>query len=62
MPATGVYDSIPLGISVKEEVSEDIDTSLLEMFVALDEEEQKMFVEMLESDSALLSEIAKEAK
>ena len=62
VPATGVYDSIPLGISVKEEVSEDIDTSLLEMFVALDEEEQKMFVEMLESDGELLGEIAKEAK
>lgn len=62
MPATGVYDSIPLGISVKEEVSDDLDTSLLEMFAALDEEEQKLFVEMLESDGELLGEIAKEAK
>lgn len=61
MPATGVYDSIPLGITVKEQ-AEDIDTSLLEMFVELDEEEQKMFVEMLDSDGALLSEIAKESK
>lgn len=62
MPATGVYDSIPLGISVKEQVEEETDVSLLEMFAALDDEEQKLFVEMLESDGELLGEIAKESK
>lgn len=62
MPATGVYDSIPLGISVKEQVEEETDISMLEMFASLDDEEQKLFVEMLESDGDLLGEIAKEAK
>lgn len=61
---TGVYDSVPLGITVaNEEVQEDdINTSLLEMFVALDEEEQQMFIEMLETNGELLGEIAQEAK
>lgn len=62
MPATGVYDSIPLGITVSEESGGSIDTSLLELFVALDEEERALFIEMLESDGDLLREIAEETK
>ena len=62
MPATGVYDSIPLGITVSEESGSSIDTSLLELFVALDEEERALFIEMLESDGDLLREIAEETK
>lgn len=64
VPASGVYDSIPLGITVTNEGLEvtDAGVALLEMFASLDEEEQQMFVEMLESNSELISEIAQEAK
>ena len=57
----GLDDSVPLGLTVaNEEVKQD--TSLLEMFAVLDEEEREIFIKMLDEDAELLTDIAQETK
>lgn len=45
MPASGVYDSIPLGITTKEHIESDMKgLELLEMFINLDDDDKKIML------------------